>query len=102
MGLTTVKDELALLIQNNDPDISILTKTKLVETQHNSKYIREILSGYKTKFSSSKPQNYVEGKQRLYARARFKFGGLILAVKESWTEGSMVTIHEDSKIVELK
>ena len=70
-----MKDELALLIKDNDPDIVILTE--LVEPQHNSKHIREILSGYSNTW-------------------------VILAVKKSWTECSMVTIHEDSKVPELK
>ena len=50
-----------LLSRNNDPDIVILTETKLVETWHISKLIREILNSNKAKFSSSKPQNYEEG-----------------------------------------
>lgn len=51
-GLTRVTEELTGLIGSHDPDILVLTETKLTDRLHGKLYVRESVAGYAPRYSS--------------------------------------------------
>ena len=97
MGLTTVQDELNHLLDTRQPDIVVLTETKLVEQQHSGKWLKDSLPGYVLQCSSRPAKNPFRGKERLPARSRIGMGGVILAVKkELMGRGCLVRLNTHS------
>ena len=84
MGLTTVQQEIATLIEIQDPDIIVLTETKLVKEQNCKRWVHDIFPGYKLQ-ASSKPSQKLVGKDAGFAKMRNGAGGVLVAVKDSLT-----------------
>ena len=111
LGLTTIQDELAELLNEHDPDVVVLTETKLVEQQHAQRWISQNVFGgtYTLHCSSSlaskrrknRWNNYQcgdkgEGTMEEHSsgaqapQQRSGAGGVILALHNRWAIGSNV------------
>ena len=110
MGLTTVIDELRTMICDKDPDIVVLTETKLHKYNCNSSIMKSILQGY-TLFHSCKAAPHplrvkrkfcTTRKSGLHTRkkasnnadhlGRDGTGGVTLATKNCWCSSGSVTL----------
>ena len=97
MGLTTVQDELSHLLDTQQPDVVILTETKLVEQQHSGKWLKDSLPGYTLQCSSRPAKNPLRGKERVPAKSRIGMGGVVVAIKKELTgRGSLARLSTNS------
>ena len=76
MGLTTVGDEFEQLLRQQDPDIIILTETKLTERTQKKCCLNSILRTHWLQFSSSPHSSLSKGERQ-------GSGGLAVAVRKS-------------------
>ena len=110
MGLTTVIDELRTMICEQDPDIVVLTETKLHKYNCNSSIMKSILQGYTLFHSCKAAPNPLRVKRKFRTRrksglqtrketstdadhlGRDGTGGVTLAIKNCWCSSGSVTL----------
>ena len=110
MGLTTVIDELRTMICEQDPDIVVLTETKLHKYNCNSSIMKSILQGYTLFHSCKAAPNPLRVKRKFRTRrksglqtrketstdadhlGRNGTGGVTLAVKNCWCSSGSVSL----------
>ena len=76
MGLTTVRDELELLVQQQDPDVIVLTETKLTDRSQRKSWLNSISKTHWLQFSSSPHEGFRTGERQ-------GRGGLAVAVRKT-------------------
>ena len=76
MGLTTVKEELEELLQRQDPDIIILSETKLTERTQRKCWLNNMLKTHWLQFSSRPHSSLSQGERQ-------GSGGIAVAVRKS-------------------
>lgn len=75
MGLTTVRDELEQLVQQQDPDIIVLTETKLSDRSQRKSWLNSFSKTHWLQFSSSPHEGFRTGERQ-------GRGGLAVAVRK--------------------
>ncbi len=91
MGLTTVKEELEQLLQQQDPDIIVLTETKLTDRTQRKSWLNGILKTHWLQFSSSPHPILRQGE-------RVGSGGVAIAVRKTLVpEGCYIRLPVQSK-----
>ena len=76
MGLTTVREELQQLLQQEDPDILVLTETKLTDRTQRKTWLNQILKTHWLQYSSSPHSSMRQGE-------RVGSGGVAIAVRKT-------------------
>ena len=99
MGLTTIAHELCLTLQEEQPDIVILTETKLVRQQHCRGWVKAMFADVAgqnqyTLYCSS--QNATFDKSRR-STARTGSGGVLIAVHNRWQPSTTVNVMPHEK-----
>ena len=99
MGLTTVKEVLEELLRWQDPDIIIMTETKLIEKTQRKYWLNNILKTHWLRFSSCPHSSLSQGE-------REGSGGIALAVRKSLVPAGCCTripVREDhrSRLLQL-
>ena len=103
MGLTTITDELIMLLKEHSPDIVVLTETKLIAAIEKRYFLRDIFKEYELKFSSGITfADCAKKRNELLTRKRKASGGVMLAIKKAWTQGSALTRLSDPETPDLK
>ena len=98
MGLTTINEELKSILLEHDPDVVMLTETKLLEETHQRTWIKHAFLDQYALFCSSIPaactKLYRHNPRKAWEQAnRAGSGGVILAVHQRWANGSSIQRH---------
>ena len=98
MGLTTVGEELKSIVLDREPDVVVLTETKLLEETHNRAWVKGTLLNMYTIYGSSiratdsRRYNNAQGQCRDRAR-RMGSGGVLMAIHQRWMNGTTIMRH---------
>ena len=100
MGLTTVREELEELLRRQDPDIIIMTETKLTEKTQRKCWLNNILKTHWLQFSSCPHSSLSQGERQ-------GSGGIAVAVRKSLVPAgchTRIPVREDhrSRLLQLQ
>ena len=98
MGLTTTAEELKSILQAQEPDVVILSETKLLMETHQRTWIKSAFLGQYMLFCSSIPamdtKLYKSHPGKAFEQAnRAGSGGVIMAIHQRWANGSQIRRH---------